>query len=100
MESCLLRKVSGCLCCSSKIRADVVISFDRGILIPGGFGLRGTEGMVKAAQWAREKKVPFLGICLGFQIAVIEFARNVCGLQGELSHMSVPINLSDSLYHP
>jgi len=51
-----------------------------GILVPGGFGLRGTEGMIAAAKWAREKKVPYLGICLGFQIAVIEFARNVCGL--------------------
>lgn len=51
-----------------------------GILVPGGFGFRGTEGMISAAKWAREKKVPFLGICLGFQIAVIEFARNVVGL--------------------
>jgi len=53
-----------------------------GILVPGGFGLRGTEGMISAAKWAREKKIPYLGICLGFQIAVIEFARNVLGLQG------------------
>ncbi|KAK4705259.1 CTP synthase, partial [Phenoliferia sp. Uapishka_3] len=51
-----------------------------GILVPGGFGLRGTEGMIAAAKWAREKKVPYLGICLGFQVAVIEYARNVCGL--------------------
>ncbi|MCO5609439.1 hypothetical protein L7F22_063665 [Adiantum nelumboides] len=51
-----------------------------GILIPGGFGLRGTEGMISAAKWAREHRVPFLGICLGFQVAVVEFARNVCGL--------------------
>lgn len=55
-----------------------------GVLVPGGFGLRGTEGMMAAAKWAREKKVPFLGICLGFQIAVIEWARNVCGLPSEL----------------
>ncbi|MCO5583379.1 hypothetical protein L7F22_037289 [Adiantum nelumboides] len=54
----------------------------KGILIPGGFGLRGTEGMIGAAKWAREHRVPFLGICLGFQIAVVEFARNVCGIQG------------------
>lgn len=53
----------------------------RGILIPGGFGKRGTEGMIAAAKWAREKQVPFLGICLGFQIAVVEFARSVCGLE-------------------
>ncbi|KAG0141570.1 hypothetical protein CROQUDRAFT_663672 [Cronartium quercuum f. sp. fusiforme G11] len=51
-----------------------------GVLVPGGFGVRGTEGMMAAAKWAREKKVPFLGICLGFQIAILEWARNVCGL--------------------
>lgn len=51
-----------------------------GILVPGGFGGRGVEGMVMAAKWARENKVPYLGICLGMQIAVIEFARNVCGM--------------------
>ncbi|KAI9889634.1 MAG: CTP synthase ura7 [Vezdaea aestivalis] len=50
-----------------------------GILIPGGFGERGTEGMIKAAEYARTEHVPFLGICLGMQIAVIEMARNVCG---------------------
>jgi CTP synthase len=55
----------------------------RGIIVPGGFGLRGTEGMISAAKWAREQKVPYLGICLGFQIAVIEWARNVCGLEGK-----------------
>lgn len=53
-----------------------------GILVPGGFGTRGTEGMIKAASWARENKKPYLGICLGLQIAVIEFARNVCKLEG------------------
>ncbi|KDN37028.1 CTP synthase [Tilletiaria anomala UBC 951] len=52
----------------------------KGIIVPGGFGQRGTEGMISAARWAREKKVPYLGICLGFQIAVIEYARNVCGI--------------------
>lgn len=56
-----------------------------GILVPGGFGLRGTEGMIAATRWAREKKVPFLGICLGFQVAVIEYARSMCGLKGALS---------------
>lgn len=49
-----------------------------GILVPGGFGKRGTEGMIMAAKWAREKKTPYLGICFGMQLAVIEFARNVC----------------------
>ncbi|OAL70964.1 CTP synthase [Trichophyton violaceum] len=51
-----------------------------GILVPGGFGTRGTEGMVAAAHWARTKGKPYLGICLGMQIAVIEYARNVCGI--------------------
>jgi CTP synthase len=53
-----------------------------GILVPGGFGERGIEGKIEAIKFAREKKVPFLGICLGMQCAVIEFARNVCGLKG------------------
>ncbi len=51
------------------------------VLVPGGFGERGVEGKIKAAQYAREKQVPYLGICLGMQCAVIEFARNVCGLE-------------------
>ena len=53
-----------------------------GILVPGGFGERGIEGKISAAQYARENKVPYLGLCLGMQIATIEFARNVCGLTG------------------
>ncbi|KAG8733020.1 CTP synthase ura7 [Ceratobasidium sp. 414] len=56
----------------------------QGILVPGGFGSRGTEGMVLAVKWAREQKVPFLGICLGFQMAVVEWSRNVLGLKGLL----------------
>ena len=60
-------------------------SFD-GLLIPGGFGPRGVEGMLAAIRWARENEMPFFGICLGLQTAVIEFARNVCGL--EESHSS------------
>jgi CTP synthase len=51
-----------------------------GILIPGGFGKRGIEGKIKAVNFARVNKIPFLGLCLGMQCAVIEFARNVCGL--------------------
>ncbi|KAJ7770109.1 CTP synthase N-terminus-domain-containing protein [Mycena metata] len=51
-----------------------------GILVPGGFGVRGTEGMLLAIKYAREQKIPFLGICLGFQLAVIEWARNVLGI--------------------
>jgi len=53
-----------------------------GIIIPGGFGDRGIEGKITACRYARENNIPFLGICLGMQIAVIEFARNVCGLEG------------------
>src|SRR5512133_711706 len=52
-----------------------------GILVPGGFGVRGTEGKILAVRWAREHKVPFFGICLGLQMAVIEFARNMLGLE-------------------
>ncbi|HYO09637.1 MAG TPA: CTP synthase [Tepidisphaeraceae bacterium] len=51
-----------------------------GIIVPGGFGVRGTEGKIECIRYARENKVPYLGLCLGFQMAVIEFARNVCGL--------------------
>ncbi len=53
-----------------------------GVLIPGGFGDRGIEGKIAAARYAREEGIPFLGLCLGMQIATIEFARNVCGLKG------------------
>jgi len=53
-----------------------------GLLIPGGFGPRGVEGMLQAIRWAREHDLPFFGICLGLQCAVIEYARNVCGLEG------------------
>jgi len=60
---------------------------ESGILVPGGFGQRGTEGMILAIKWAREQKVPFLGICLGFQMAVLEWARNVLGEHGESPEM-------------
>ncbi|MCQ6253555.1 glutamine hydrolyzing CTP synthase [Methanocaldococcus sp.] len=53
-----------------------------GILVPGGFGDRGVEGKINAIKYARENDIPFLGICMGMQCAVIEFARNVCGLEG------------------
>ena len=49
--------------------------------MPGGFGKRGIEGMLNAIRYAREKKVPYFGICLGMQTACVEFARNVCGLK-------------------
>jgi CTP synthase len=53
-----------------------------GLLIPGGFGDRGSEGKIAAIRYARENQIPFFGICLGMQMAVVEFARNVCGLEG------------------
>jgi CTP synthase len=65
-----------------------------GILVPGGFGARGIEGKIAAIRFARERKVPFFGICLGMQCAVIEFARNVCGLAQANSTEFVP----DTLY--
>ncbi len=59
---------------------DEVMAGVDGILVPGGFGNRGIEGKIKAIQYARENKIPFFGICLGMQCAVIEFARHVCGM--------------------
>jgi len=61
--------------------ADIVLKNVDGILIPGGFGDRGSEGKIAAIRYAREKDIPFFGICLGMQMAVVEFARNVCGLE-------------------
>ena len=52
-----------------------------GILVPGGFGERGIEGKIASVKYAREKKIPYLGLCLGMQVAVIEFARSVAGLK-------------------
>ncbi len=52
-----------------------------GVLIPGGFGLRGVEGKIRAARFARDHKIPYLGLCLGMQVATIEFARNACGIK-------------------
>lgn len=58
-----------------------ILGQSHGILIPGGFGVRGIEGKIKAVRYAREKGVPFFGICLGMQVATIEFARNACGMK-------------------
>jgi CTP synthase len=60
------------------------------ILVPGGFGDRGLEGKIKAIRYARERNVPFFGICLGMQMAVIEFARHVCNLEGANSVEAEP----------
>ncbi|VBB41968.1 CTP synthase [uncultured Desulfatiglans sp.] len=61
--------------------SDVLEGVD-GIVVPGGFGVRGTEGKIEIIRMARERDIPFLGLCLGLQLAVIEFARHVCGLEG------------------
>jgi len=68
---------------SEKLESDhSLIDGADAILVPGGFGTRGTEGKIFAVKTARENNIPYLGICLGMQIAVIEYARNVCGMQG------------------
>ena len=73
------------------------------ILVPGGFGERGTEGKIKAAQFARERKIPYLGICLGMQMAVIEAARNVAGLatagSEEFDHEAGKKRFEPVVYH-
>ncbi|AET41015.1 CTP synthase Ecym_7167 [Eremothecium cymbalariae DBVPG len=66
------------------------VSSADGILVPGGFGTRGTEGMISAAKWARENNVPYLGVCLGLQIATIEFVRNVLNIEGATSSEFYP----------
>jgi CTP synthase len=65
-----------------KISAEDALKDVNGMIIPGGFGKRGIEGKIAAIKYARESKLPFLGLCLGMQLAVIEFARDVCGLEG------------------
>lgn len=68
------------------------------VLVPGGFGERGIEGKIAAARYARENKIPYLGICLGMQCAVIEFARNVCNLKGAGSSEFDP-DTPDPIFH-
>ena len=69
-----------------------------GILVPGGFGKRGTEGMLKAIRYARENRIPYFGICLGMQTACIEFARNVCKLNGANSSEFDPATAHRVIY--
>ena len=66
-------------------RDDSLLDDVHGIIVPGGFGYRGFEGKLRAAQIARERRIPYVGICLGFQVAVVEFARNVLGLKNASS---------------
>ena len=65
-----------------EVNVDQVLADYDGILVPGGFGHRGVEGKILAAHKARVERIPYLGVCLGLQVAVAEFARNVCGLEG------------------
>ncbi|XP_065906435.1 CTP synthase 1-like isoform X2 [Dysidea avara] len=67
----------------------------QGVLVPGGFGCRGTDGKIAAAEWARTKRIPYLGVCLGMQVAVIEFARNVFGWKDANS-----VEFNPSTTHP
>jgi len=71
--------------CATEAGAREALSGVDAILVPGGFGVRGIEGKVGALRWAREHQIPTLGICLGLQCMVIEFARNVCGIEGASS---------------
>ncbi len=88
----------------ARTAADILGRHD-GLLVPGGFGVRGVEGMVDAIRYAREHAVPFFGICLGMQTAIIEFARNVCGLDDSHSSEFAPecdnpvISLMESQQH-
>ena len=75
--------------------ADEYLGDVSGILVPGGFGSRGVEGKILAAQYAREHKVPYLGLCLGMQVAIIEFARHVCGFNDAHS-----VELDPNTTHP
>jgi CTP synthase len=70
--------------------AEEILSDFNGLLIPGGFGVRGVEGMIHAIQWAREHQLPYFGICLGLQTAIIEFARNACRLEDSNSTEFAP----------
>jgi CTP synthase len=69
---------------SANAAGEILAEYD-GLLVPGGFGVRGIEGMIAAIEWARTHQLPFFGICLGLQVAIIEFARNVCGMTGTTS---------------
>ena len=75
---------------AAEIFADI-----QGIIVPGGFGTRGVEGMISACKYARENKIPYLGLCLGMQVSIIEFARHVCGLNNAHS-----IELDSNTSHP
>ncbi len=74
---------------------DEILGDVSGILVPGGFGDRGTDGMISAIQYARERKIPYLGLCLGMQLSIVEFARHICGFNDAHS-----IELDPQTTHP
>jgi CTP synthase len=90
---------------TSAERAREILAGYDGLLVPGGFGVRGVEGMVEAIRTARETGLPFFGICLGMQTAIIEFARNVCGISDSHSSEFAPecanavVSLMESQQH-
>jgi CTP synthase len=96
--------VSSDLFTSAERAREILAEYD-GLLVPGGFGVRGVEGMVEAIRTARETGLPFFGICLGMQTAIIEFARNVCGIQDSHSSEFAPecenpvVSLMESQQH-
>lgn len=69
---------------SPQAAGEILTEYD-GLLVPGGFGVRGIEGMIEAIAWARTHQLPFFGICLGLQVAIIEFARHACGMESTTS---------------
>ncbi len=75
--------------------ADELLGNAQGIIVPGGFGDRGVEGMITAAGYARQKNIPYLGLCLGMQVAIIEFARTACGM-----HDAHSTELNSNTTHP
>ncbi|HEY0778644.1 MAG TPA: CTP synthase, partial [Gemmatirosa sp.] len=89
---------------SLEVARDILAEYD-GLLVPGGFGVRGVEGMVEAIRVARETGLPYLGICLGMQTAIIEFARHVCGISDSHSSEFAPecanavVSLMESQQH-
>jgi CTP synthase len=81
----------------SGAKASEILKDVSGVLVPGGFGDRGVEGKIEAIKYAREQNIPFLGICLGMQLAAIEFARNVCGIEDATSREFEKVNTSKPL---
>jgi CTP synthase len=74
---------------NNKLSVEEALKGVQGVLVPGGFGFRGAEGKIKVIKYARENKIPYLGLCYGLQLAIVEFARNVCNLENANSSENV-----------